>query len=143
MKSLTNGRLVYRRQKTGHLFNLPVSPEAETIIEKYKGKGQLLSPLDDYKDYRDFTHHWNDALKKIGTVEIVKDKLGKLRKRLYHPLFPDLTTYCARYSFACIAAELDIPREVIALCLGHSWADVTSHYVVYDTKKIESTLKTQ
>lgn len=141
VKKLTNGRMVYHRQKTGHLFNLPVLPEAEAIINKYKGIGQLLSPLDDYKDYRDFTHHWNDALKKIGTVELVKDKVGKLRKRVYHPLFPNITTYCARYSFASIAAELDIPRETIALCLGHSWADVTSHYVVYDTKKIDKAVR--
>lgn len=141
VKKLTNGRMVYHRQKTGHLFNLPVPPEAEAIIDKYRGINQLLSPLDDYKDYRDFTHHWNDALKKIGTVELTKDKVGKLRKRVYRPLFPDITTYCARYSFASIAAELDIPRETIALCLGHSWADVTSHYVAYDTKKIDKAVR--
>ena len=141
VKKLTNGRLVYRRQKTGHLFNIPVPPEAEVIIDKYRGVNQLLSPLDKYKDYKDFTHHWNDALKKIGTVELQKDKVGKLRKRVYHPLFDNLTTYCARYSFASIAAELDIPRETIALCLGHAWADVTSHYVAYDTKKIDKAVR--
>lgn len=141
VKKLTNGRMVYRRQKTGHLFNLPVYPEAKAIIDKYIGKGQLLSPLDDYKNYHDFMHHWNDALKKIGTVETVADKVGKKRKKVYHPLFSDLTTYVARYSFASIAAELDIPRDTIALCLGHSWADVTSHYVAYDTKKIDKAVR--
>lgn len=141
VRKLTNGRMVYRRQKTEHLFNLPVYHEAEVIIKKYAGKGQLLSPLDNYANYKDFLHHWNDALKKIGSVDIVPDKVGKRRKKVYAPLYPGLTTYCARYSFASIAAELDIPRETIALCLGHSWADVTSRYVAYDTKKIDNAVR--
>ena len=136
-----NGRLVYRRRKTSHLFSLPVYPEAAALIERHKGKNWLLSPLDNYSDYHDFAHHWNDALKKIGSKEIVPDKAGKLRKIVYHPLFPNITTYTARYSFASIGAELDIPRETIALCLGHSWADVTSHYIAYDTKKIDKAVR--
>lgn len=136
-----NGRLVYRRRKTNHLFSLPVYPEAAALIEKHKGKNWLLSPLDNYSDYHDFAHHWNDALKKIGSKEVVPDKAGKLRKIVYHPLFPNITTYTARYSFASIGAELDIPRETIALCLGHSWADVTSHYIAYDTKKIDKAVR--
>ena len=53
----------------------------------------------------------------------------------------DITTYSARYSFASIAAEIDIPRDVIALCLGHSWVDVTSHYIAYDNKKIDDAVR--
>lgn len=141
LRKLTNGRLVYKRQKTGHIYDLPVPPEAKRIIEKYKGKDFLLSPMDTYKDYHDFTHHWNDALKKIGPSEKVADKLGKKRKVVYHPLFSEITTYVARYSFASIAAEIDVPRDIIALCLGHAWADVTSHYVAYNKKKIDKAVR--
>lgn len=140
-EGLTNGRFVYKRQKTGVLINLPVYKESQRIIDKYKGKKYLLSPLDTISDYHYFTAHWNKALKKIGTQEIIPDKVGKKRKIVYHPLFPDITTYSARYSFASIAAELDIPRETIALCLGHSWADVTAHYIAYDQKKIDNAVR--
>ena len=139
--NINNGRLTYKRRKTGHLFDLPVPKEAQEIITKYKGRNYLLSPLDKYSDYKDFLHHWNDALKKIGTTELVQDKAGKRRKIVYHPLYPNMTVYTARYSFASIAAELDIPRETVALCLGHSWADVTSHYIAYDTRKIDKAVK--
>ena len=27
------------------------------------------------------------------------------------------------------------------MCLGHSWADVTSHYIAYDTRKIDKAVK--
>ena len=140
-ENIINGRLTYKRRKTGHLFDLPVPQEAQEIINNYRGKAWLLSPLDKYSDYKDFLHHWNDALKKIGTKEVVPDKAGKRRKINYQPLFPTLTVYSARYSFASIGAELDIPRETIALCLGHSWADVTSHYIAYDTKKIDKAVR--
>lgn len=139
--NINNGRLTYKRRKTGHLFDLPVPKEAQEIITKYKGRNYLLSPLDKYSDYKDFLHHWNDALKKIGTTELVQDKAGKRRKVVYYPLYPNMTVYTARYSFASIAAELDIPRETVALCLGHSWADVTSHYIAYDTRKIDKAVK--
>lgn len=140
-KNLVNGRLQYKRRKTGKIYDIPVPPEAVEIMERYKGKNYLLSPLDAYSDYKDFTHHWNDALKKIGRIEIVPDAVGKMRKMVYHPLFPTLTVYSARYSFASIGAELDIPRETIALCLGHSWADVTSHYIAYDIRKIDDAVR--
>lgn len=110
---------------------------AERIISRYRGKEWLLCPLDGYSDYKDFCHHWNDALKKIGRKEVVPDKVGRLRKVVWHPIVEGMTVYTARYTFASIGAELEIPRETIALCLGHSWADVTSHYIAYDTKRID------
>jgi site-specific recombinase XerD len=139
--NVRNGRIVYDRQKTGRWYDIPLIPEAETIFAKYRGEGYLLNIMDGIKDYKTFTQHWNKALKKIGTKEIVSDKVGKMRKVVYHPILPNLTTYTARYTFASIGAELDIPRETIALCLGHSWTDVTSHYVHYDRKKIDEAVR--
>lgn len=143
-KKLTNGRLVYNRMKTGKAYSIPVIKEAQEIIKRYKGEKFLLKPLDSGISIRSYVHNWNEALKKLGTYEIVNDKLGKKRKREYNKILGndvDITTYSARYSFASIAAEIDIPRDVIALCLGHSWVDVTSHYIAYDNKKIDDAVR--
>ena len=140
-KNTKGGRIVYHRQKTGRLYDIPVIPEAKAIMDKYKGERYLLSPMDSLSDYHTFTQHCNLALKKIGTKEIVPDKIGKMRKIVYHPILPNLTTYTARYTFASIGAELDIPRETIALCLGHAWSDVTSHYINYSKKKIDEAVR--
>lgn len=136
-----NGRIRYRRRKTGRLYDIPVPEEADKIIKKYHGKGWLLNPLDIYKNYKDFSHHWNDALRKIGPTQKVKDKCGKKRKVEYSPILPNITVYTARYTFASLAAEIDIPRETIALCLGHAWSDVTSRYINYDNRKIDEAVK--
>ena len=69
------------------------------------------------------------------------DKLGRHTKPVYQPIVDGMTVYTARYTFASIGAELDIPRETIALCLGHSWADVTSHYIAYEQKKIDDAVR--
>lgn len=140
-KNTKGGRIVYHRQKTGRLYDIPVIPEAKAIMDKYKGERYLLSPMDSLSDYHTFTQHCNLALKKIGTKEIVPDKIGKMRKIVYHPILPNLTTYTARYTFASIGAELDIPRETIALCLGHAWSDVTSHYINYSKKKVDEAVR--
>lgn len=140
-KNIRGGRIVYERQKTGRLYDIPLIPEAKAIFAKYKGENYLLNIMDNIKDYKTFTQHWNKALKKIGTKEIVPDKVGKLRKIVYHPILPNLTSYTARYTFASLGAELDIPRETIALCLGHAWSDVTSHYVHYDRHKIDEAVR--
>lgn len=140
-QDMRNGRIRYRRRKTGRLYDIPVPTPAMEIISRYAGKEWLLRPLDDYSDYKDFCHHWNDALKKIGKSEKVADKAGKKRKIAYRPIVEGLTVYVARYTFASIGAEIDIPRETIALCLGHTWADVTSRYIAYDTRKIDDAVK--
>lgn len=143
-KGLTNGRFVGKRAKTGVMIDLPVEKEAMDIINKYKGEKYLLSPMDNRNNYRSFEMIWNNNLKKIGKEEKVKDKVGKLRKIIYHPLFGEdfqMTTYVARYSFASIAASIGIDRETIALCLSHSWADVTDHYINYDRKRVDEAVR--
>lgn len=138
---MKNGRIRYKRRKTGHLFDIPVPMPAKEIIDRYGGQKWLLRPLDEYSNYKDFCSHWNLALKKIGTSEKVADKVGRRRKVEYTPVVEGLTIYTARYTFASIGAELDVPRETIALCLGHSWADVTSHYIAYNPKKIDGAVQ--
>ena len=139
-KGLKNGRFTEKRQKTGELIDVPVCAEALQIIEKYKGKNYLLNVMDGYKDYHDFTSRWDRALKKIGTTEIVPDKVGRRRKIVYHPLFPSITTYTARYTFASIAAnDLEIPTETIGKCLAHAWSKntVTARYISDDRRKVD------
>lgn len=95
--------------------------------------------LDNIADYRSFTMKINKNIQEIGEIEIsektVKDKRKKEKKR--KPLFPYLTTYYARHTWATIAAKLEIPKETIAAALGHGGNSVTDIYINFDQKKVD------
>lgn len=129
LKEIRNGRIEYDRLKTGRHYDIKVEPEAMEIIDKYRGETHLLSILDKYSSHRDYNHHMNSALKKVG----MDCALGK--KATGTPLFPDISTYYARYSWASIAAELEIPYDTIAAALGHSRSGVTQVYIRTDMRK--------
>ena len=149
--AVKDGHLSFIRQKTNkqgqkkiHVITLPVIKEALAILKRYKSnEGWLLSFMDGRSDYRSFLKKANEALQKIGTSERVPDKVGKLRKIVYHPILPNITMYSARYTFGSIAAnELDISERTIGMCLGHSWSkNVTSRYMANDQKKIDNAVK--
>lgn len=116
LKELRDGRVEYKRHKTGTLYSVAVPPEAAAIIEKYKGDGKLI-------DTGRFTSS--------GTM-------GTSLTRYLRQIHPDLTTYYARHTWATLAAELDIPIETISHALGHKiGSPVTAIYVAYNQRKID------
>lgn len=136
-----NGHITYRRRKTGKLVCVPVTAAAERLLEKYRGEGFLLRVMDTERDYQKFTSKWDKHLKALGPEAAVPDAAGRMRRRMGAPVAPDATVYSARYSFASVGAELGVPREAVALCLGHSWADVTSRYMAYGQKTVDDAVR--
>lgn len=128
-----DGRINYYRAKTNRLYSVKVEPEALAIIKRYRGKKWLLSILDRYANYEDFTRRLNRALKKIGSVE----RRGLGGKKIYKPLFPQISSYWARHTWATIAASLDVPRDTIAHALGHGGNTVTDIYIDFDQGKVD------
>ena len=129
----SEGRINYYRAKTNRLYSIKVEPEALEIINKYRGEKWLLNILDRYNNYIDFNKRLNRALKKIGPVK----RSGLGGKKEYAPLFPDISTYWARHTWATIAASLDIPRDTIAHALGHGNNTITDIYIDFDERKID------
>ncbi len=133
LESITpDGRIEYRRAKTGRLYSVKVEPEAMEIINRYRGKRKLLSIADNYASHQDYLHHLNAALKSIGNVTY-----GKQGRKEVEPLFPELSSYWARHSWATTAARLDIPKETIAAGLGHGGNTVTDIYIDFDRAKVD------
>lgn len=133
-RSLRDGRLEYRRAKTNKLYSIKVEPEAMELIERYKGKNFLLDVAERHRNYKDFLHQMGDGLKRIGTSE----RVGRGGKKLVTPLFPDLSSYWARHTWATLAAELDIPKETISAALGHEiGSPTTSIYIRFDQRKVD------
>lgn len=135
--ALKNGRIIYKRNKTGKLYDIKVEPEAMEIIARHKSrkKDRLLSFLEegDATITNTFANNLTRHLRTIGEKE---------RHSYYvtvHHIEEGITSYWSRHTWATMASELDIPMEVIGRSLGHSLWDnaVTSTYIKYDTKKID------
>ena len=121
-----NGRIEYTRAKTHKPYSIKVEPEAEELINKYKGKKYLLNYMDSNSNYRCFYFNMTKGLKAIKQ-DLVADGVE----------IEELTTYWARHTWATIASELDIPKDTIAAALGHGGNSVTDIYINFDIKKVD------
>jgi len=135
--ALKNGRITYKRNKTGKLYDIKVEPEAMEIINRHKSRKKdfLLSFLEEGNTTvtNTFANNMTRHLRTIGEKE---------RHSYYvtvHPIEEGITSYWSRHTWATMASEIDIPMEIIGRSLGHSlWENaVTSTYIKYDTKKID------
>lgn len=137
-----DGRIEYKRAKTGRLYSIKVEPEAMEIIERYRGEKGLLCIADRWSDSRNFRHQCNKALQCIGSM---KNKGGRMaggapKKTTSKPQgrWPELTTYWARHSWATIAYSIGISKDVIAQALGHADGhDTTNIYINEDVSKVD------
>jgi len=111
---IVNGRLQYKRAKTGKNYSILVQPEAQAIIDRYPGKNHLLSFGEKVKGFRQNCN------------------------ALLNSLEPGLTWYWARYSWANFAVDLDIPKDTISEALGHKHGStVTGVYIKYSLDRVD------
>lgn len=131
VRELKGGRIETARIKTGQPLSIKVPPEALYIINKYRGKKYLLNIYDKGISYKSFQHRLGNALKTIG-----KRYNPNTKEWEGNALQPFISYYWARYTWATLAAELDIPERTIGAALGHSTSkSVTSIYTRVDMRK--------
>ncbi len=109
-----------RRQKTKTASNIPLLPQAEEIIEKYKDhpqcviKGNLLPVLSNQK--------MNSYLKEIADLCGIKK---------------ELTFHIARHTFATtVTLSNGVSIESVSKMLGHKSIKTTQHYAKILDKKV-------
>lgn len=131
-KNIVGGRIEYVRSKTTKPYSIKIEPELQELLDKWKGESHLFSIFDRYQDYRNVTKHFNDALQQVGSGQ------KKGRKATSAPLFPQITSYTARHSWATIAYSLGASMEVISDALGHEYGSkVTNIYIRKDLEEVD------
>ncbi|MEI8086568.1 MAG: hypothetical protein WCG93_10175, partial [Paludibacter sp.] len=119
--TIGDGFLEYNRAKTNRLYSIKINPEADILIQKFKGNNNAFNFSEQFKLNKSFYSKVNEYLAEIA----IKLKI------------PKFTTYSARHSWATFAAGLDIPKETIAASLGHGGGSVTDIYINFNQKKID------
>lgn len=129
-KDLQNGRLSYRKQKTGQQLFVKWEKPMQEIVDKYNtvGTPYLLPVIKDMnadarRQYKNAAHLVNDKLKKLGV------RLG---------LDIPLTSYVARHGWASIAKSRNIPLATISEAMGHDSEKTTRIYLAsLDTSSVD------
>ena len=143
--NLINGRIVYIRAKTGKKYSVKVEPEAQALIDKYRGKGEyLLEALDHCKLYKSFLKQLNRALRSIGDKHIEMVSMDgtlfgeEMEQVVTDSVVPDIGTYYARHSWVTLAYEIGIPVDFVSQAMGHSTINKTTLvYLKFDQDKVD------
>jgi integrase len=125
---IQDGRIMYQRRKTGKIYNIKITPQAQHIMEEYResnhGTPYILPiiPAAAYSNtvremfyIRHGCKYCNIHLRKITLCCGIREKI---------------TTYVARHSWATIAKSLGYSKDLIAEALGHEYGSkVTGIYL--------------
>jgi len=129
--NIKNGRIIYRRAKTGKMYSILLMAEAEWIFNQFTDGHTLLS-LVSKQDLQ------NEArLVKIyhQRSKIINKHLRKLGLRI--GASEEITSYVFRYTFANIAKQMGYSKDLIAEALGHEYGNkVTGIYLEQFDQKL-------
>ena len=120
-QNIKNGRLTYKRHKTGKAIDLEWLDYMQKIVDEYKDcDSRFLFPI--LQDTRqDAWHEYKKAQLRINY------HLKKLGIRLGLPI--NLTMYVARHSWATTAKASGVPTAVISDAMGHTSERTTQIYL--------------
>ncbi|HUX56266.1 MAG TPA: site-specific integrase [Bacteroidales bacterium] len=127
-KSVSKGRIIYRRYKTGGEFSVKIQPEAKALLDKYKGERYLLRFMEG-KNLKRKTEPYKDIVRDTNFL------LKKIAKQAGMDI--PLSTYFARHSWATIASSIGISRDIIRYALGHDIKTTTDIYLEYDYSQVD------
>lgn len=135
--NITDGRLIYKRQKTKKLIKIPLQPQAVALIEKYSNdESQYLFPI--LSDFHKTDIQQANRIHKV--ISKVNERLKQIGKALNLPI--TLTTYVARHSQATVMKRAGVSTAVIREIMGHSSERVTQIYLdSFDNEQVDNALK--
>jgi len=139
--NLIDNRLQYIRQKTGKKINILLTPQAISILERYKVNRKIenyLFPILDNKTHKTAAQKQNRIHKVLGRV----DKHLKEIATKADLIGVNLTTYVARHSFATILKNSGVNIALISEALGHSDLATTQIYLdSFESSQIDEAMK--
>ena len=135
--NIVESHLIYNREKTKKLINVPLQPKALEIIAKYQSDKSpylfpILSPF--HKTEVQIANRLHKVLAKVNK------HLKEIGEKLNLPI--PLTTYVARHSQATVMKKAGVPTAVIREIMGHSSERVTQIYLdSFDNEQIDEAMK--
>jgi len=127
--------LIITSQETEDSIRVPLVDLAKSILEKYKGSGDI-NPIPVFSQQR-----YNEYLKEIGKRAELYEKVtqiqykGRERIEITLPKWQLLTSHAGRKTFVTIAVFLGIPLETVSKIIGRKSDAFKPYYDIPDSKK--------
>jgi len=131
VKNIIDGRVQYKRQKTGKFHDIKITENLKPILDIFtEGKmpDEYILPVikrtelaEQYKDIMWARKRYNKRLKDLAEAAGIKE---------------NLTSYVSRHSFASIANNMAVPLTAISEMLGHQKISTTQVYLAGLQKEI-------
>jgi integrase/recombinase XerD len=121
--NIKNGRIIYKRAKTGKVYSIYLTNEMQHIFDQFQDGHTLLSIIS------------KEEMETKNLVQIYHQRSKIMNKHLRHfgkliQSSEEITTYVFRYSYANIAKQLGYSKDLIAEALGHEYGNkVTGIYL--------------
>ena len=138
---LIDGRIYYRRHKTGKEMNCRLMPQAQDIVEKYSraeaSEEDYIFPILDIGTHKTKQQIFNRLHKVL--VQINRE-LKEWSSRL--GLKTKMTTYVARHTYATVLKRSGVNIAIISESLGHSDLSTTQIYLdSFENSQIDEAMK--
>ncbi|WP_276366312.1 site-specific integrase [Chryseolinea sp. H1M3-3] len=124
VENIIDGRVHYKRRKTGKFYDIKLTDGVKPILSHYlkdKAPSEFILPIikrtelaEQYKDIEWARKRYNKRLKKIAKAAGIDE---------------NLTSYVSRHSFASLANNMAIPVTAISEMLGHQRLSTTQVYL--------------
>lgn len=138
-KEIHDGRIVYKRNKTGRMFNLKISEEAQQIIDYYateQKQSKYIFPILNEHIHKTPTQIKNRTHKVLRKVNKDLKTIAKLLS-----IETPITFYVARHSSATTLKRNGISTEIISEALGHANSIITQRYLKnFDNSVLDSAM---
>lgn len=138
---ILNGRIFYRRHKTGKEMNCQLMPLAQHILQKYQrinvSDNDYIFPILDTRKHITETQIANRLHKVLAHIN---RELKKWSKHI--GLHTTLTTYVARHTYATVLKRAGVNIAIISESLGHSNISTTQIYLdSFENSQIDEAMR--
>lgn len=128
-REIHDGRIMYKRNKTGRVFNLKISDEAQYIIdyfstEQKQNQSKYIFPILNEHIHKTPTQIKDRSHKVLRKVNKNLKEIAKLLS-----IETPITFYVARHSSATTLKRKGISTEIISEALGHTNSIITQRYL--------------
>lgn len=128
---LLDGHIEMYAKKTGEHLYIPLTEEAQAIVNRYKGQATNDGHLFDVISAQKLNDAVKDAAKAAGLDRVILETfyIGNERREEANKFYDIISNHDARRTFVSCSLAMGIPAETVMKCTGHKSYNTMKPYI--------------